>query len=83
MTALSSKILNLHKEKFSKLVVDAVLRLKGSGNLSAIQVIKKTGGCLSDSFLDDGELNFDNPKLYITNTFSVASGLRNFLLRQY
>ncbi|XP_073994111.1 T-complex protein 1 subunit beta-like [Rhodnius prolixus] len=79
MTALSSKILNLHKEKFSKLVVDAVLRLKGSGNLSAIQVIKKTGGCLSDSFLDDGFLldkkvgqfqpkRIENAKILIANT---------------
>jgi T-complex protein 1 subunit beta len=43
-----------HKEYFSKLAVDAVLRLKGSGNLSAIQIIKKTGGTLEDSFLDEG-----------------------------
>jgi T-complex protein 1 subunit beta len=34
--------------------VDAVLRLKGSGNLSAIQIIKKTGSTLEDSFLDEG-----------------------------
>lgn len=53
-TTLSSKILSQHKEYFSKLAVDAVLRLKGSGNLSAIQVIKKKGGTLEDSFLDDG-----------------------------
>lgn len=39
-TTLSSKILSQHKEYFSKLAVDAVLRLKGSGNLSAIQVCK-------------------------------------------
>jgi chaperonin GroEL (HSP60 family) len=53
-TTLSSKILSQHKEHFSKLAVDAVLRLKGSGNLSAIQIIKKTGGTLEDSFLDEG-----------------------------
>lgn len=61
-TTLSSKILSQHKEYFSKLAVDAVLRLKGSGNLSAIQIIKKTGGTLEDSFLDEGmnkeELDF-------------------------
>merc|ERR1719187_2084025 len=34
-TTLSSKILSQHKEFFSKLAVDAVLRLKGSGNLVA------------------------------------------------
>ncbi len=55
-TTLSSKILSQHKEFFSKLAVDAVLRLKGSGNLDAIQIIKKLGGTLSDSFLDEGFL---------------------------
>ncbi|XP_071561143.1 T-complex protein 1 subunit beta-like [Temnothorax nylanderi] len=55
-TTLSSKILSQHKEYFSKLAVDAVLRLKGSGNLSAIQVIKKRGATLADSFLDEGFL---------------------------
>nr|CAI5857174.1 unnamed protein product [Callosobruchus analis] len=49
-TTLSSKILSQHKEHFSKLAVDAVLRLKGSGDLQAIQIIKKTGGTLEDSF---------------------------------
>ncbi|XP_050702840.1 T-complex protein 1 subunit beta-like [Eriocheir sinensis] len=53
-TTLSSKILAQHKEFFAKLAVDAVLRLKGSGNLDAIQIIKKTGGTLGDSFLDEG-----------------------------
>lgn len=37
-TTLSSKLLTHHKEHFAKLAVDAVLRLKGSGNLDAIQV---------------------------------------------
>lgn len=53
-TTLSSKILSQHKEHFAKLAVQAVLRLKGSGDLSAIQIIKKKGGCLEDSFLDEG-----------------------------
>merc|ERR1719336_635017 len=55
-TTLSSKILSQHKEFFSKLAVDAVLRLKGSGNLDAIQIIKIQGGTLDDSFLDEGFL---------------------------
>lgn len=78
-TSLSSKILNLHREKFSNLAVDAVLRLKGSGNLSAIQIIKKTGGSLNDSFLDEGFLldkkigqfqpkKVENAKILIANT---------------
>nr|CAD7258212.1 unnamed protein product [Timema shepardi] len=78
-TTLSSKILSQHKEYFSKLAVDAVLRLKGSGNLSAIQIIKKTGGTLEDSFLDEGFLldkkvgvhqpkRVENARILIANT---------------
>jgi len=59
-TTLSSKILSQHKEHFAKLSVDAILRLKGSGNLSAIQIIKLKGGCLEDSFLDDGKYSLIN-----------------------
>lgn len=71
-TTLSSKILVASKEKFSNLAVDAVLRLKvcashciphvlkhlaqKSGNLEAIQIIKKLGGSLLDSYLDEGFL---------------------------
>merc|ERR1712045_32778 len=55
-TTLSSKILSQHKDFFSKLAVDAVLRLKGSGNLDAIQIIKIPGGRLDESFLDQGFL---------------------------
>ncbi|KHJ76210.1 hypothetical protein OESDEN_24170, partial [Oesophagostomum dentatum] len=53
-TTLGSKILNQHKEHFARLAVDAVLRLKGSGNLDAIQIIKKLGGSMNESYLDDG-----------------------------
>lgn len=53
-TTLSSKVLSQDKIYFSKLVVDAVLRLKGSTNLENIQVIKKVGGRLVDSYLDEG-----------------------------
>ena len=55
-TTISSKILSQHKDFFAKLAVDAVLRLKGSGNLDAIQIIKIQGGSLEDSFLDAGPL---------------------------
>lgn len=78
-TTLSSKILSQHKEYFSKLAVDAVLRLKGSGELTAIQLIKKSGGTLEDSFLDEGFLldkkpgvhqpqRIENAKILIANT---------------
>jgi T-complex protein 1 subunit beta len=53
-TTLSSKVVSQDKNYFAKLVVDAVLRLKGSTNLENIQVIKKVGGRLVDSYLDEG-----------------------------
>nr|GEY51791.1 T-complex protein 1 subunit beta [Tanacetum cinerariifolium] len=55
MTSLSSKILSQDKEHFATLAVDAVMRLKGSMNLESIQIIKKAGGSLKYSFLDEGE----------------------------
>uniref|UniRef100_A0AAY4EGL8 T-complex protein 1 subunit beta n=1 Tax=Denticeps clupeoides TaxID=299321 RepID=A0AAY4EGL8_9TELE len=55
-TTLSSKLLTHHKDHFAQLAVRAVLRLKGSGNLDAIHIIKKLGGSLTDSYLDEGFL---------------------------
>ena len=55
-TTLSSKILCQHKDFFSKLAVDVVLRLKGSGSLGAIQIIRIQGGSLDESFLDEGKI---------------------------
>ena len=54
-TTLSSKILTQHKDLFAGLAVEAVGRLKRSGNLEAIQIIKKLGGSLSDSYLEEGK----------------------------
>jgi len=78
-TTLSSKILGQHKEHFAKLAVEAVMRLKGSGNLSAIQILKKQGGTLIESFLDEGFIldkkigvhqpkRIENAKILIANT---------------
>ncbi|KAI0189277.1 chaperonin Cpn60/TCP-1 family [Astrocystis sublimbata] len=53
-TTLSSKVLAQDRDLFARLAVDAVLRLRGSSDLSHIQIIKKAGGKLSDSYLDDG-----------------------------
>lgn len=54
MTTLSSKLVHQEKEKFSRMAVDAVLRLKGQDNLDYIQIIKKLGGSIKDSFLCEG-----------------------------
>ena len=53
-TTLSSKLLTQHKDHFARLAVEAVLRLKGSGDLQAIQIIKKLGGNMLNSYLDEG-----------------------------
>mmetsp|Transcript_9592 Transcript_9592/g.19619 ORF Transcript_9592/g.19619 Transcript_9592/m.19619 type:complete len:542 (-) Transcript_9592:3758-5383(-) len=53
-TTLSSKLLSSAREAFAKIAVDAVLRLKGSTNLDNIQIIKKAGGSLNDSWLEEG-----------------------------
>ncbi len=53
-TTISSKLLTYEKEHFAKLAVDSVLWLKGANNLELIQIIKKLGGSLKDSYLDDG-----------------------------
>ena len=57
-TTLSSKVLSQDKNYFAKLVVDAILRLKGSTNLENIQIIKKVRGRLVDSYLDEGTFAF-------------------------
>ena len=53
-TTISSKLLTYEKEHFAQLAVDAVMRLKGSTNLELVQVIKKLGSSLKESYLDEG-----------------------------
>ncbi|GES86679.1 T-complex protein 1 subunit beta [Rhizophagus clarus] len=78
-TTLSSKVLSQDKDYFANLAVDAVLRLKGSTNLEHIQIIKKVGGRLIDSYLDEGFIldkkigvnqpkRIENAKILIANT---------------
>ena len=78
-TTLSSKILSCDKNKFANLAVDAVLRLGGSTDLELIQIIKRPGGSLADSYLEDGFLlakkigvgqpkRIENAKILIANT---------------
>lgn len=78
-TTLSSKILNQHKEHFAELAVNAVLRLQGNNDLELINILKKTGGGLEDSYLDEGFLlekeighnqpkRMENAKILVANT---------------
>jgi T-complex protein 1 subunit beta len=79
LTTLSSKLLLQDRQHFANLAVDAVMRLRGSGNLDYIKLIKKTGGTLKDSFLADGFIleksistgcprRKENPKILVANT---------------
>merc|ERR1711879_374146 len=77
-TTLCSKIVNVELDYFAEMCVDAVLRLNGQP-IEMIQIIKKLGGQLKDSFLDDGFILdkefgvgqkkvLENPKILIANT---------------
>jgi T-complex protein 1 subunit beta len=79
MTTLSSKLLKSERNQFAELAVESVLRLKGSGNLDYIKIIKKPGGTLGDSYLADGfvlqkqiatgcQKMKTNPKIMVANT---------------
>ena len=79
MTTLSSKLLLHDREAFADLAVEAVLRLKGSGNIDFIKLIKKPGGTLGDSFIADGMIlekqiatgcdrSKANPRVLVANT---------------
>jgi len=78
-TTLSSKIVTAELEFFSDLVVKAVLRLKGTVDLDMIQIVKRPGGSMRDSFLDDGFIldkkfgwtqlrTYEKPRIMIVNT---------------
>lgn len=88
-TTLSSKILSQEREHFAQLAVDAVLRLKGSTNLEAIHIIKKRGGALRDSFLDEGFIlqkkigvgqpkRVENAKVLVANTAMDTDKIKIF-----
>ncbi|KAL1747768.1 chaperonin Cpn60/TCP-1 family [Schizophyllum fasciatum] len=88
-TTLSSKVLSQDKDYFANLAVDAVLRLKGSTNLEHIQIIKKVGGKLTDSYLDEGFIldktiatnspkRMENAKILVANTSMDTDKIKIF-----
>lgn len=92
-TTLSSKILAGDRELFAKICVDAILRLHVSEysatSLDSINIIKKTGGLLQDSFLDEGFLleksigvgqpkRLENPKIMVANTAMDTDKIKIF-----
>ena len=63
------------QEHFAKIAVDAVMRLKeNAASLDLIHVLKKPGGTLRDSYLDDGFIlekkigRFKDPKHSLCQT---------------
>lgn len=88
-TTLSSKLLTQHKSFFAEMAVKAIMRLKGSGNLEAIQIIKKLGGTMTDSHLDEGFIldkkigmnqpkRLENAKILIANTSMDTDKIKIF-----
>ncbi|KAI6120097.1 chaperonin Cpn60/TCP-1 family [Pisolithus croceorrhizus] len=88
-TTLSSKVLSQDKDYFANLAVDAVLRLKGSTDLEHIQIIKKVGGKLTDSYLDEGFIldktiavnspkRMENAKILVANTSMDTDKIKVF-----
>lgn len=90
-TTLSSKVLAQHKEQFAQLAVDTVLRLKKAPrlDLELIHIIKKSGGRLQDSYLDDGFLldkrigvgqpkRKEKAKILVANTAMDADKIKVF-----
>jgi T-complex protein 1 subunit beta len=78
-TTLSSKIVHNEHDQFANICVDAILRLKGSGNLENVQILKKCGGSMKDSFLAEGFIldkkigvgqpkRMENAKILVANT---------------
>ena len=77
-TTLSSKVLAQDRDHFANLATQAVLRLKGSIDLNHIQIIKKAGGKLSDSYLSEGfildkKISVGSPKMLKNAKILVAN----------
>ena len=75
---MSSKILTTHKDFFSNMAVDAVLRLKSSGNLEAIQITKVRGGKIYFLSIFD-RLHLSNNEFI--NVFTNLEYVLGFLFR--
>ena len=79
-TTLSSKIVHNEHDQFAQICVDAILRIRSSGcPLENIQILKKCGGSMRDSFLAEGFIldkkigvgqpkRVENAKVLVANT---------------
>jgi len=88
-TTLSSKVIFSNKEHFSRIALKAALKLRGSTDIKRIQIIKKRGGSLRDSFFEDGYIlpkkmgnnqpkRLHNAKILIANTSMDSDKIKIF-----
>merc|ERR1711988_1960267 len=88
-TTLSSKVVSHDRDYFANICVDAILRLKGSTQLDQIQIVMFPGGCLTDSYLEEGFIlnkkigvgqpkRIENAKIMVANTSMDADKIKIF-----
>lgn len=88
-TTLSSKLLTQDKAHYAQLAVDATMRIKESLNLDHIQILKKAGGTMRDSYLEEGFLldkkigvgqprRIEGAKILIANTSMDTDKIKIF-----
>merc|ERR1711959_441259 len=88
-TSLSSKVVQHARDFFAEMCVDAILRLEGSTNLDQIQIVKKQGGTLRESYLEQGFIldkkigvgqpkRIENAKIMVANTAMDADKIKIF-----
>merc|ERR1712199_133987 len=88
-TTLSSKVVQHDRDFFAEMCVDAILRLEGSTNLDQIQIVKKQGGTLRESYLEQGFIldkkigvgqpkRIENAKIMVANTAMDADKIKIF-----
>ena len=91
-TTLSSKVVFHDKNFFAEMCVDAVMRLGGSTDLESIQIIKKPGASLRESFLAEGFIlekkigvgqpkRIENARIMVANTAMDTDKVKIFSTR--
>jgi len=88
-TTLSSKVVSHDRDFFAEMCVDAILRLEGSTSLDQIQIVKKSGGTLRESYLESGFIldkkigvgqpkRIENARIMVANTAMDADKVKIF-----
>merc|ERR1712166_1309716 len=88
-TTLSSKVVSHDRDFFAEMCVDAILRLEGSTSLDQIQIVKKSGGTLRESYLESSFIldkkigvgqpkRIENARIMVANTAMDADKVKIF-----